>query len=75
MSHVTRHTVKHHRRTTFVAGRLRPQRQPRPCHGSWHIGPLIDTEKFDAEGGVWGGSGVCAACGFMIHKSQLRRLA
>ena len=75
MSHTSRHAVKHHRRTTFVAGRLRPQRQPRPCCAQWHVGPLIDTDTFLAAGGLWTDMGNCKACGSTIHKSQVRRLA
>ena len=59
-------------RTTFIAGKLRTKHQPRPCNHGWHAGPLVETDRFTAAGGMWSNMGNCAACGSTIHRSQVR---
>ncbi len=44
----TTHAVKHrHTRTTFVAGKLRPRREPRPCSHAHHAGPFVRRPDLD----------------------------
>lgn len=62
-------------RRLFVAGKIRPKRAPRPCSSDWHAGPLVDTERFRAAGGIWTDCGNCAVCGSTITRSQLKRSA
>lgn len=69
-----REPVKHVRRI-FVAGKLRPAHEPKPCGGQWHAGPLLDTGRFDDAGGMWKGMGTCAACRSTVHHTQIRRSA
>lgn len=50
-------------------------RNPRPCTGGNHRGPLLDTDRFDQAGGLWVGMGTCACCGSTVHRRQLWRSA
>ncbi len=62
------------KRRLFLVGRIHPRRHKVICRLGWHIGPLVDTERFDNfdEPG-WEGIGICAACGSSVHRDQLRK--
>lgn len=43
------------------------------CQPNAHIGPLLDTEKYDAHpDAIWHGQGICAACGSNVHRDHVR---
>jgi hypothetical protein len=75
MSHASRQPARYNRRTTFISGRIRPQRQPKPCAHSHHAGPFVRRPDLDARAEeTFAGFGVparfahyeCRTCGVSI---------
>lgn len=58
-------------RHLFHAGRLRPKLR-HVCTQGNHVGRLIETEAFEAAGGMWATLGNCSHCGSTIDRSQIR---
>lgn len=73
--------VKHRTRVLFVAGRIRPVREPRPCTQGHHAGPFVRRPDLDpwmtdsfAELGVPGLAFVmydCLRCGSSVDMGNV----
>ena len=59
----------------FIAGKLHARKNARPCSNGHHAGPLLNTARYEAAGGIWRGCGECGTCFSTIHKDQLQRTA
>lgn len=42
------------------------------CERGSHVGPLLETDRFEEAGPPWGGIGTCAHCQSTISQAQLR---
>lgn len=61
------------KRRLFIAGKL--VHQSHPCSQGFHVGPMVDTARFEEAGGMWKNLGTCARCGSTISRRQLARSA
>lgn len=63
-------------RRVFAAGKLVTRSAPRPCDNGWHVGPLVNTEKYrNFPDPWWADYGECQMCGSTVRADDVRRIA
>lgn len=76
-------TISIQQRRLFFAGkRVKTNHGTKPCANGRHVGPLINTARYDdfhasnpASEFDWRGFGECAACSSTVHRSEIVRAA